>query len=642
MRLRALILCASLLAGAAGAQSPSKSPELAAMPAALPKVRDIAYPGGTIELEVDATDVARAIFSVHERVPLKAGGPITLLYPQWLPGDHSPSGQIAKLAGLTATVDGKPVAWMRDPVEVFAFHVDAPAGAKALDLSFQFVSATAGDQGPIVMTPTGMQLEWNSMLLYPAGHYATRIMFAPKLKLPPGWGYATALGYGTAGDGPIAFPAVDLSTLVDSPLFAGKHFKRIDLDPGGRSPVFLNMIGDTAKSLEASEEQLKAHRSLVKQADLLFGSRHFDHYDFLFSLSDALEGVGLEHHRSSENGVGKDYFSDWSGSVYDHDLLPHEMTHSWNGKYRRPYDLWTPNFNTPMRDSLLWMYEGQTQYWGQVLAARAGLVTREEALGALARVAALYDLRPGRKWKPLIDTTNDPIVANRAPAAWRSWQRSEDYYEEGQLIWLEADTLIREKTGGAKSLDDFAKLFLGGRDGEWAPATYRRADIVAALNSVAPNDWAGFLHTRIDLTTEHAPLDGLARGGYKLAYSETPSAYQKAIDGRLKGAELLFSIGLNVGEDGRIREVMWDGPAFNQGLTVGTRIVAVNGEAYNGDTLKQAITDAKTARSAIDLLVQAGDRYRTVGVDYHGGLRYPVLERIADRPDVLGAILSPR
>ncbi|HVY90969.1 MAG TPA: hypothetical protein VG942_19025, partial [Hyphomonadaceae bacterium] len=474
----------ALLASAAGVASAltfsfAQAPKLVPMPAQPPAAQDKPYPGA-IELEVDATDVGRAIFRVHEKVPVAGAGPLTLLYPSWLPGDHSPSGQIDKLAGLTITANGAAVPWKRNPIEVTAFNVDVPKGVKSLDLTFQFVSATADSQGPVVMDRNGLQLEWNSVLLYPAGYYSTRIMFAPRLTLPAGWTYATALGHGEAS-GPVTFAPTDLSTLVDSPLFAGRYAERVDLDPGGRSPVFLNIFADRPDQLKYSDDQMAKHKALVKQADLLFGARHFDHYDFLFDLSDRLQGVGLEHHRSSENGVPGGYFTDWDNLTYERDLLAHEMTHSWNGKYRRPADLWIPDFNTPMRDSLLWVYEGQTQYWGQVLAARSGLFTKEEALDSFALTLATYDMRAGRNWKPLIDTTNDPVSINRAPQAWRSWSREEDYYQEGQLIWLDADTLIREKSGGKKSLDDFAKLFFGQHDGDWAPVTYTFDDVVKAL-----------------------------------------------------------------------------------------------------------------------------------------------------------------
>ncbi|HEY2177168.1 MAG TPA: peptidase M61, partial [Caulobacteraceae bacterium] len=420
----------------------------------------------------------------------------------------------------------------------------------------------------------------------------------------------------------------------------------LDLDPGGPARVSLDVIADKPADLAATPGQIAAHRALVTQAYRTFASHHYDHYDFLFSLSDKMGGIGLEHHRSSEDGTRAKYFVDWDKSPAGRDLLAHEFTHSWNGKFRRPADLWTPNFNVPMGDSLLWVYEGQTQYWGYVLAARSGLLTRQQALDAIALVAATYDHRIGRVWRDLEDTTLDPIIAQRRPLPWLSWQRSEDYYSEGQLIWLDADTLIREKTGGAKSLDDFAAAFFGIDNGSYVTHTYTFEDIVAALNAVVPYDWAGFLHARLHGHGPGAPLDGLARGGWRLAYDETESAYLKSVEMVRKVTDFSFSLGMSVSADGAaagsLTGVDWDGPAFRAGLAAGTQIVAVNGEAYDADGLKDAVTAAKASGAPIELLVKDEGHFRTVAIDYHGGLRYPHLVPIPAAPDRLGAILRAR
>ncbi|HVZ99762.1 MAG TPA: peptidase M61 [Caulobacterales bacterium] len=637
----ALASAIALSIGAFGAAAWSQTPVHADYSAPIPAPQDVAFPG-EITLDVDATDVGRGIFRIHEVVPVAGSGPMTLLYPRWLPGKHGPRGQIEKVAGLTITANGQPVAWRRDPGDVYAFHVDPPAGAAALDITFQFLSSTDTAQGSIVMTPGLLNLEWEGLVLYPAGYYASRINVAPSARLPEGWSFATALDGDTTGAAP-HFQSVDLATLADSPMFAGRYYRRVELDTTGRSRVSLNIFADRPDQLLGTDAQIEAHRNLVHQADLLYGARHFNHYDFLFALSDHLGGIGLEHQRSSQNGVPGNYFTDWNNTSSRRDLLPHEMTHSWNGKYRRPADLWTPNFNVPMQDSLLWVYEGQTQYWGYVLAGRSGLLTKQEALDSLALTAAAYDTRVGRTWRPLVDTTNDPIISPRAPQAWRSWQRSEDYYSEGQLIWLEADTLIRERTNNRKSLDDFARAFFGVNDGQWqAPDTYTFDDVVAALNGVMPYDWAGFLHERVDAIAPHAPLDGLARGGYRLVYNETRSPYLSAQETHRKFASFTYSIGLSVGEGAVVNDVQWDGPAFNAGVTRGAKILAVNGVGYEAEGLRRAITNAKTDTQPIQLLLQDGDRYWTVSIDYHGGLRYPHLERIAGTPDRLSAIYAPR
>src|SRR6266850_4349748 len=608
--------------------------------AAITPPRDTPYPG-TIRVEVNATDTDRHIFKVRETIPI-SGGSNVLLYPQWLPGNHSPTGRVDKFAGLVIRADGERVQWTRDPVNVFAFHVNAPAGTTALEVEFQFLSPIDTDQGRVVMTPDLLNLQWNSVVLYPAGYFSRQITVEPSVRLPDDWQFATALETASSGAGITTFKPVSLETLVDSPMFAGRYFKRLDLDAGGAAPVRLNIVADRAGLLEIKPEQLAAHRALVQQAYKLYGSHHYDHYDFLLALTDRMGGIGLEHHQSSENGTVPGYFTEWARNANARDLLPHEYTHSWNGKFRRPADLWTPNFNVPMRGSLLWVYEGQTQYWGLVLAARSGLLTKQEALESLASTAAAYDHRAGREWRPLQDTTNDPIVALRRPLAWRSWQRSEDYYSEGQLIWLDVDTLIREQSRGQRSLDDFARAFFGINDGSRVPATYTFEDVVNALNRVQPYEWEKFLRARLEGYGPGAPLNGLGRGGYKLVYTETPSDYFKDSEARRKDTDLTYSLGMVVGREDKLTDVMWEGLAYKNALAVGTQIVAVNGTAYTGERLKEAIRDAKRDGRAIELLFKNGDRYRTIRMDYHDGLRYPHLERVAGAPARLDQILTAR
>ena len=611
------------------------------MPAEIAAPKDARYPG-TIRLSVDATDLEHHIFNVRETVPVRPGAQTVLLYPQWLPGNHSPSGPIAALAGLVISANGARLEWKRDPVDVYAFHVAVPAGAASLDVNFQYASPVDAGQGRVVMTPDMLNVQWSLVTLYPAGYFARQIMVEPTVRLPEGWEFATALETATSNGGLTTFKTTWLDTLVDSPIFAGRYFKRLDLDPGGPAPVHLNIVADRADLLEMKPEQLEAHRNLVQQAYKLYGSHHYDHYDILLALTDQMGGIGLEHHRSSENGTVPTYFTEWDKNADTRDLLPHEYTHSWNGKFRRPADLWTPNFNVPMRDSLLWVYEGQTQYWGFVLSARAGLLTKQQTLDAIAATAALYDHRVGREWRALQDTTNDPITAMRRPLPWRSWERSEDYYSEGQLMWLDVDTLIREKSGDTKSLDDFARLFFGVDNGSFVPNTYVFEDVVKALNTVQPYDWAMFLRDRLDGHGPGAPLDGIARGGYQLTYTDTPSEYVKDSETRRKVTDLTYSLGMTVAAEARLSDVLWEGPAYKSGLTVGTQIIAVNGIAFDADRLKGAIKNAKQSGPAIELLVKNGDRYRTVKIDYHDGLRYPHLERESSAPARLDQILTPK
>ncbi|WGM38133.1 peptidase M61 [Caulobacter sp. NIBR1757] len=607
----------------------------------IPAARDVPYPG-TMKLVVDATDLDRRIMTVKQTIPVAGPGPMVLLYPEWLPGKHAPRGELEKVAGLKITAGGKTLVWRRDPVEVFALHIDVPAGAKQVELEFQFLSATAGDQGRVVMTREMLNLQWNSTAFYPAGWFTRQIPVEATAILPEGWGYGVALDTAASKGNVHSFKTVSFETLVDSPMFAGRYYRQFDLDPGGRSPVKLNIVADRPELLEASEEQIRLHRNLVVQADRLFGTRPYDRYDFLLALTDRMGGIGLEHHRSSENGRDPEYFTSWDKNLSNRGLLPHEYTHSWNGKYRRGADLWTPDYATPMRDSLMWVYEGQTQFWGVILTARSGLVTREQALDDLAMTAAAYDHRVGRQWRDIADTTNDPIISARKPKGWLSWQRNEDYYVDGLLVWLDADSLIRERTDGKKSLDDFARAFFGGDDGSYVPRTYVFEDVVATLNAVTPYDWANFLKERIEGRGRPAPLDGIKRGGWKLAYAETPTALQKAADTAAKRHDYTYSIGLNLKASGEIQGVQWDGPAFKQGLVVGATVVAVDGEAYSEGRMKSAITRAKGGKMPIQLIVKDSERYRIVDIAWNGGLRYPRLERIEGTPDRLGDLLAAR
>jgi len=604
--------------------------------------QDVPYAAGPIRIEVDATDTDRRIFTVRQTLPVSQAGPLTLHYPAWLPGNHAPRGPIEQLAGLTISAGGKPVEWTRDPVDMYAFHLAVPQGATQLDIQFQFLSPTETRMGRVVVTPNLLNLQWNAVALYPAGYFARQILVEARLRLPQGWQYGTALETDQVKDGVIQFKPTRFDTLVDSPIFAGRYFKRVDLDPRGPVPVRLNIVADRPELLEATPNQIAAHRNLVQQAYRLFGAYHFDHYDFLLALSDKMSGIGLEHHRSSENGTSPTYFTDWDKSPAGRDLLAHEFAHSWNGKYRRGADLLTPTFNVPMRNSLLWVYEGQTQYWGNVLAARSGLLSKQQGLESLAMVAAAFDNRTGRVWRSLADTTNDPVIAARKPLSWRSWQRSEDYYSEGQLIWLDADTLIRERSGDKRSLDDFAKAFFGGPSGTFEPKPYDFAEVVATLNAVEPYDWASFLTTRLEGHGPGAPLDGLARGGYRLVYTPVPTDFFKANEARRKIVDLSYSIGLVLEKDGTISDVAWGGPGFKAGLITGSQVIAVGGVAYDADGLKAAITAATDPAKPVELLIKSGDRYRTLKLVYTGGLRYPRLERDPKIPARLDTIYSPR
>lgn len=598
------------------------------------------YPG-TIALEVDATNLSQRVFSVKQRIPVSAG-PVTLLFPKWLPGNHADYGRIDKVAGLVITANGQKVEWTRDPLDVYAFNVDVPQGASTLDVAFQFITPTDREQGRVVMTPNMLNLQWNMVALYPAGYAASAITVAPSVKLPAGWQAATALEVQSKAGDVVTYKPIDFDTLVDSPMFAGRHFKTIDLSNGKGKPVRLNVVADDAKYLEVKPDHLQAHRNLVEQMRKLYGAEHYDHYDFLFALSGQMSGIGLEHHRSSENGVGVKYFTSWDPKKGSSDLLAHEYNHSWDGKYRRGADLTTSTFNTPMQGSLLWVYEGQTQYWGNVITARSGLRTFETSKDALALVAAAYsENRAGLSWRALQDTTNDPIIAKRTSKAYRSWQLSEDYYSGGQLIWLEVDARLREKSNNKVSLDDFAKKFFGGNDGDFKVNPYTFDDVVATLNGLVADDWHTFLRDRLD--GKKAITGGIEAAGWRLVFKDKPNGYAKAAAAEYGGGDdFLYSLGITVGRDGSISDVRWDSPAFKAGVGPEMTPVAVNGRQYSGEVMEDAITAAKASKQPIELLVKEFDTYRTIKLPYYDGLRYPHLERIEGRPDLLFSIYAPK
>jgi predicted metalloprotease with PDZ domain len=616
----------------------------------LPPVGASAYPG-TLVLRVDATDLDRKVVRVRETLPVRPG-PLVLYYPGWIPGHHSNTGPLARFAGLLLRAGERLLDWKRNSVEMGAFHVDVPAGVNTLEIEFQYLAPVDSGSGSVDITREMLGLAWNHVLLYPAGFDVSRIQVQPRLTLPAGWSHASALELAAREGSTLVFQPVSAETLVDSPVYAGAHFRQIDLDPGaeaaGRAPVRLNLFADQPSQLAATPEQIAVHAALVTQADKLFGARHFRHYDLLVTLSENLGGVGLEHHQSSENGHKSDHFTEWAKSAPGRDLIPHEFTHSWNGKFRRPADLLTPHFNTPMRNSLLWVYEGQTQFWGTVLAARSGLHSQSDALDDLAVSAAwLTEGRAGRSWRNLQDTTNEgTLSAGQWRRDWRSWQRGGDYYDEMRLVWTEADALIREQSQGKRSMDDFARAFFGVQagqaPGDFRPLAYTFDDVVRELNRVQANDWAAFLRQRLDGHDSASLVAGLRRSGWQLVFSEQASEYFKNAEAREKEADFWYSLGLIVGEEGKLVNVRWDGPAFQAGLTKGATLVAVNGRAYKAELLKEAITEAKTGTRVVELLVKRGERYDTLAIDYRGGLRYPKLERIAGTPDHLGASLAPR
>ncbi|MFN3469197.1 MAG: M61 family metallopeptidase [Novosphingobium sp.] len=633
-----LLLALSVSSQALAANS---APKAVPIVQTVPDAQDVAYPG-TMTLDIDASDITRRAYRVTQTIPVAAGAKeLILLFPQWLPGNHGPRGPLAELVGVQFFVDGKPVEWKRDRVEVYAFHVKLPEGAREVVARFIHTSPLDSREGRVTMTPEMLNLQWEKMSLYPAGHYVRRIRVKPSVTLPEGWTPATALdGMSMAGNR-ATWAETDYETLVDSPIFAGKHFRKWDLG----QKVTLNVVADRPELLAAKPEYIAAHSALVDEAQIAFGANHFDHYDFLLALSDKIGGIGLEHHRSSENQLEPDAFTAWAANEWDRNLLPHEYAHSWSGKFRRPARLWTPDYRQPMQGDLLWTYEGQDQFWGLVLAARSGLQGKDMVLGMLAAWAGGYTQQPGREWRSVEDTGFDPVFAARKAKPYPSLARNEDYYTEGALVWLEIDQILREGTGGKRSIDDFAKAFFGMNPGDWGQIPFEVDEIIARLNALYPYDWARLIDTRINQPGQPAPLNGIEKGGYRLVWKEEPNPYTKAVMDFSKSLSLANSIGLALDKEGKVTASRWDSPAFNAGIVTGAQIIAVNGAAYSADEIKKAITAAKGEKGTpLELLVKRGSRYDTIMLDYREGLRFPWLERVAPgkAPTGLDLLLQPR
>ena len=633
------------LAQVPASQAATPLPAPTSLPQPLPPIpapQDRDYPG-VIGIRVDLTDLDHKVIRVRQTMPVSAGH-LVLQYPKFIPGNHADTGPIQLVSGVTVTGNGQRIEWLRDTVDPHAFHLDIPAGVNEIEVAFEWLTQPDNSTWRVVMTPEMVNLQWEKALLYPAGYNHDRITFAPSVVLPTGWQYGVALDT-VSRQGDVAnFAPISLEHLADSPMFAGLHYRRVDIDPGGRSPVHLNLVGDTAASVNITPEWVAKYESLVDQADRLFGARHFDRYEFLLGLTSRMGGIGLEHHRSSENTAAPNYFSTANPAYGSRGLLPHEYVHSWNGKFRRPSDEYVQNFNVPTQNTLMWVYEGQTEYWGDVLTPRSGLGTVEEAIVNLAEVAGFYDNQPGRQWRALQDTNNHNLLGYRTSNPWPSWMRGTgDYYREALLIWLDADTLIREATNERKSLDDFARAFYGVEDGVWEARPYTFEDVVSHLNAVHPHDWATFLRTRLDAVgpDAEAPLDGIERAGWRLTYVDELTPLEKRMMGGW-GNDFQYSLGFSLGGGNRIGGVRWGGPAFEQGLGAGWELVAVGDRVGSAEALRDAVTAAKTGTDPIVLVVRRGDEFRTLSFDYHGGLRYPRLVRIEGTRDRLADIFAPR
>jgi predicted metalloprotease with PDZ domain len=595
-----------------------------------------------IRLHVDLTDAPRNIYHAHLQFPVSPGE-VSLVFPKWIPGNHRPSGPLAGLTGIRMEGGGHAVSWQRDPVEMYEFHVTVPAGVQTLEVSLDAITSqdSAGSSGPAASSNI-LDLNWNAVLLYPKGARSDNVKFAPSITLPAGWKFGTALEATRADGDNVEFSPVSLTTLIDSPVIAGVHFRKIELTKPGETPVHvMDLVADSETDLAMSTKDLAAYQTLVAETGALFGARHYRHYDFLLTLSGQVGGHGLEHHESNDSVASERTMLDPTLRMLNAGLVPHEFVHSWNGKYRRPAGLATPNYQEPMIGDLLWVYEGLTEYLGNVLATRSGLLTDEQYRESVAETAAMLDHRSGRTWRPLEDTARSVQTLRLMGSQWISWRRGLDYYPEGGLIWLEVDSVIRQQTNGQRSLNDFCRRFHGGESGPPKVVPYTFDDVVRTLNDVAPYDWARLLNDRVKATSTHAPLGGIERGGWKLVYTEKPNAFTQAIEKLAKFADFSYSLGFTVQQDGRFSDVIVGSPAYQAGIGPGMRLVAVNERKWSPEFLHAAIKAAQGSNQPIELLVENAQFFKTYMVDYHDGDKNPHLERVSDQPDIMGDILKP-
>jgi predicted metalloprotease with PDZ domain len=591
-----------------------------------------------IRVALDATSAPQKILHTHLEIPVQPG-PLTLYYPEWIPGEHMPDGPIIQMAGLTFSGAGKSIPWRRDLVEMFSIHLDVPRDVNTLEVDFDFLLSAVGSGFSAGASATASLdvLSWNQVLVYPKGALAKDIYFSPSLKLPAGWKFGTALPISKQDGDTTSFETVPLTELVDSPVISGRFYRAIDLTPGQPVHHEIDIAADSSAALDMSADTQSELHNLVEEAQVLFGVHHYRGYHFLLTLSDDVAHFGLEHHESSDDRTSERSLIDDAERVEFSGLLPHEYVHSWNGKYRRPAGLATPDYQVPMKDDLLWVYEGLTEYLGSVLTARSELLSPQLARESLALLVAQYEHRPGRDWRPLQDTADAAPFLYDATPDWSNWRRGTDFYEEGELLWLDVDSTLRMITNDKKSIDDFCKIFHGGDTGKPELKTYTFEDVVATLNQVAPYDWTGFLRARLDGVATKTPEEALTNSGWRLEYNDQPNTMEEIEEGG-RGADLTFSMGLMIGGDGSVVDVIHDGPAYKAGIGPGMKIVAVNGAQYSADGIHEAIDSAKTGTEPITIITSNGARFETRTIDYHGGVRYPHIVRDESHPDYLSEI----
>lgn len=594
----------------------------------------------TVSLAVDATSAPRKIFHATLKMPASPGD-LTLYYPKWIPGEHAPDGPVVDLAGLKFTAGGNTLKWRRDLLDGFTIHVEVPTGVTEVNVQIDFLSPATFEGGFSAGSSATDKLaviSWNQVLLYPKGWKSDDINYSASLKLPSGWKFGTPLPIASQSGNEIHFATTSLTTLVDSPVLTGEFLKVVPL---AQDPLTeMDIAADSASALEAPQDVWDHYKSLVEQANKLFGAHHYRDYHFLYTLSDHVAHFGLEHHESDDSRVDERGLTDENLRKQVAGLLPHEYVHSWNGKYRRPADLATPDYEQPMQDDLLWVYEGLTSYLGSVLTARSGLLSTDQEIDDLALTAAALDHTPGRAWRNLQDTADAAPQLYFSSSAWHSWRRGTDFYDEDVLTWLWADVIIRQQTKGKKTLDDFCKLFHGAPSSGPMVKTYSFDDVVNTLNQVVAYDWRGFWTERLTAHGPGAPLGGIEGSGWKLVYDENPSEMGRR--GESHFTDAAYSLGLELREDGSILDTTEGMPAAQAGIGPGMKLIAVNRRRFSGEVLRDALKAAKNSSAPLELLVENTDYYQTFKIDYHGGERYPHLVRDESKPDLLSDILKAK
>jgi predicted metalloprotease with PDZ domain len=609
--------------------------------AAQKKAAKNAAPAPTITIAVDATEAPRKIFHAHLVIPATPGT-MDIFYPKWIPGEHMPSGPLVDLTGLKFMANGKELTWRRDLQEMFEVHVQVPPGTSSIEASLDYVSPVASEGFSAGSSATAEMavISWNQLLLYPAGWTYDQLTYRASLRLPEGWKFGTPLPVASQSGAEISFQPVSLYTLVDSPVITGANFLAVPLATAAPTAE-LDVAADSPGDLNVPPEVWEHYKNLVTQAGALFGARHYRDYHFLLSLSDHVAHFGLEHHEANDSRIGERGLADARPRVLSAGLLPHEYVHSWNGKYRRPADLTTSNYDQPMQTDLLWVYEGLTSYLGEILTARSGLWTPQQFMDSIASIAAELDHRPGRTWRNLQDTADGAQFLYSSSRHWESWRRGTDFYDEDVLNWLWVDVIIRQQTQGRRSIDDFCKAFHGAPSGPPMVKTYTFDDIVNTLNQIAPYDWRTFWLERLNTHAPHAPLGGIEGSGWKVVYDDKPSEFLKDHEEERKETNAEYSLGLDLREKGEIVDVIHDSPAARAGIGPGMTLVAVNGKKFKREVLRDALRESTNSKQPIELLVENTDYYKTYSIDYHGGAQYPHLVRDTSKPDLLNEIIKP-